>query len=262
MKNKYAHVLSVGALCVLAGTSFAQGGGNNGGGNGGNRPNFANMTPAQRDAMRAQMRANQIRNSLTGAGFDDAATQDAVVAFAAQQSQAATALLPKIEAIRAAFRDKADDTTVQTALAAYRSAVTDASSTREEALKDLEKTVSFSTKPKLEALLTMLGLIGDENGFVSNLAGQAQLPGAGGGQGGPGGMGGGPGGPGGMGGFGGGPGGMGGFGGGPGGPGGMGGGPGGGGMGGPGDMGGGPMGGGPGDNMAPPPPPGDAPDQG
>ena len=209
MKNNFSRVLSLSALGLLACTAFAQvpgdnGGGGNGAGNGGNRPNFGNMTPEQRQQMRAQMRANQIKQSLVAAGYTDDATQQAVVDFATAQSTAATAIQPKIEALRTAFQNKADDKTVSDALAAYRTAVEDARKAHETAIADLDKTVSFSTKPKLEALLTMLGLIGDENGFVSNLAGQAQLPGAGGGRGG------GPGGMGGPGGFGGGPGGMGG----------------------------------------------------
>ncbi len=183
MKTKLTRVLSVGALCVLAGTSFAQRGGNgNGGGN--NRPDFANMTPAQRDAARAQMRERQMRRMLQGAGFTEQATQDAIVEFANKQNAASTALLPRIEAIRTAFRENADDATVSAALTAYRTAVTAAQTVREADIATLDGSISFSTKPKLEAFLTMMGLIGNENGFVSNLAGQAQLPGAGGGRGG------------------------------------------------------------------------------
>ncbi|RYX84922.1 hypothetical protein EON83_08265 [bacterium] len=203
MKTHFSRVLTVGALCVLASVSFAQqngggggGGGRrgqngqNGGGGGMGGQNFRNMTPAQREEMRATMRANQLRQGLTGAGFTDTATQDAVVEFAKTQGTTATGILPKIEALRAAFRDNADDKTVSDALAAYRTAVDEAEKTRATAIADLDKSISFSTKPKLEALLVMLGVIGDENGFVSNLAGQAQLPGAGGGRGMMGGMGG------------------------------------------------------------------------
>ena len=189
MKTKFTRVLTVGALCLMAGTSFAQRGGNNGGGNG-NRPNFANMTPAQREAARAQQRERQLRQSLTGMGFAEPATQDAIVAFAKKQNAASTALLPKIEAIRTAFRDNADDATVSAALTAYRTAVTAAQTARDADIATLDGSISFSTNPKLEAFLTMMGIIGNENGFVSNLAGQAQLPGAGGGRGGRGGQGG------------------------------------------------------------------------
>ncbi|BCM92090.1 hypothetical protein IAD21_03969 [Abditibacteriota bacterium] len=191
MKTHFTRVLSVGALCVLASVSFAQGGGGQGGGGGrqggqGGQggQNFRNMTPEQREQMRTQMRETMIKRALTGAGFTDDATQTAVVTFATQEVAASTGILPKIEALRTAFRDNADDKTVADALAAYRAAVVDAQKTRTTAIADLDKAVSFSTKPKLEALLVMLGYIGDENGFVSNLAGQAQLPGAGGGRGG------------------------------------------------------------------------------
>lgn len=190
MKNQLTRVLTVGALCVIASTSFAQrGGGNgrggqNGGNGGGNFQNFRNMTPEQREQMRTQMRATQTKAALTQAGFTDEATQQAVVDFANKQYTATTGILPKIEALRTAFRDNADEATVGAALTAYKTAVDDAEKTRDADIADLDKAVSFSTKPKLEAILTMIGLIGDENGFVSNMAGQAQLPGAGGGRGG------------------------------------------------------------------------------
>jgi len=188
MKTHFTRVLSVGTLCVLASVSFAQGGGGQGGQGGGGRgqggQNFRNMTPAQREEMRAQMRQTQIKGALTAAGYTDDATQQAVIDYATTSVAASTGILPKIEALRAAFRDNADDKTVADALAAYRTAVDEAEKTRTTAIADLDKAISFSTKPKLEALLVMMGYIGDENGFVSNLAGQAQLPGAGGGRGG------------------------------------------------------------------------------
>jgi hypothetical protein len=200
MKKHFSRVLVAGVLCALASTSFAQqNGGGNGGGGGGNRPNFRNMTPEQMEQFRTQMRDRQIRGALTGAGFTDTATQDAVVNYATTQATVSTGLLPKIDALRNAFRDNADDKTIADALAAFRTAVDEAQKNRDTAIAELDKSVSFSTKPKMEALLVMLGMIGDEAPFVANLAGQAQLPGAGGGgRGGMGGM------MGGMGGFGGG----------------------------------------------------------
>lgn len=176
----FSRVLAVGALCALVGTStsFAQqgGGGNGGGGRQGGRQ--GRPTPEQMEQMMAQFRERQIRTSLTDAGYTDPTTQDAVIAFANQQAAVATGMLPKIDALRNAFRDKADDKTVTDALVGYRTAVAEARKNRETAIADLDKSVSFSTKPKMEALLVMLGLIGDENSFVSNQAGQATLPGA------------------------------------------------------------------------------------
>ncbi len=213
MKTQISRCLLLGVTLATTGLALAQGGGQNGGGNG-NRPNFRNMTPEQRQQMMAQMQAQQAQQReqmLRGAMATinaDVATQDAVVAFVKQQSDAATALMPKITAMRAAFAGNATDATVTAALADYRAAVEEARKTRETQSANLDKTISFSTKPKLEALLTMLGIIGDETSFVSNLSGDAQLPGRGG-RGGMGGRGGGMGG-GGMGGRGGGMGGRGG----------------------------------------------------
>ena len=205
--TNFSRALTLGALGLLTAISCAQpgpgmdpnagNGQNNGGGGRGNRPNFANMTPAQRDAMRAQMRERQTRRALGSIGINDPATQDPIVKFANDQTVAQSAILPKIEALRADFRDGVDEKTVAAALADYKAAVQTAQTARTAAIAGLDKQLSFSTKPKLEALLTMLGLIGDENGFVANLSGDARLPGAGGGGrggfggGGPGGFGGG-----------------------------------------------------------------------
>ena len=175
MTTHFHRVLMIGAFCAFAGTSFAQVGNN---GNGGNRPNMGNMTSAQRDAMRAQMRELQIRTALASAGFEDAAIQDSVIALAKQEQTTATGFIPKINAIRAAFQNNTDDNTVSGLLADFRRSVADAQNARAAAITALDNSISFSTKPKLEALLTMLGIIGDESGFAANLAGQAQLPGS------------------------------------------------------------------------------------
>lgn len=181
MKIQISRCLLLGATLATTGLALAQ----NGGGNG-NRPNFANMTPEQRQQMMAQMQAQQaqrreqqLRGAMTTINADTA-TQDAVVAFVKQQSDAATALTPKITAIRAAFAGNATDAVVTAALADYRASVEEARKTRETQTAALDKAISFSTKPKLEALLTMMGIIGDETSFVSNLSGDATLPGAGG----------------------------------------------------------------------------------
>lgn len=171
MKIQISRSLLLGATLATTGLSLAQGGG-------GNRPN-ANMTPEQRQQMMAQRREQRLRGAMVTINAD-AAAQDAVIAFVKQQSDAATALAPKITAMRAAFSGNATDATVTAALADYRASVETARKTRAAQTADLDKQISFSTKPKLEALLTMLGIIGDETSFVANLSGDAALPGAGG----------------------------------------------------------------------------------
>ena len=200
MKIQISRWFVLGATLATAGLALAQGGPPNGGGQpgtGGGQGgfgggNYRNMTPQQRQQMQAQMREQQLRGALGQIGADEA-SQTAVLAFVKEQSDAATALQPKIAAMRALFRGTGgDDTAIKSALADYRSAVDVARKTRDAQTADLDKQISFSTKPKLEALLTMLGVIGDETAFVANLSGEARLPGGrgGGGYGGRGGRGG------------------------------------------------------------------------
>ncbi|RYX82821.1 hypothetical protein EON83_17810 [bacterium] len=184
----FQRIFLVGTFCVFAGAAFGQSTNNR---NGGNRQNMA-QTNTQRETMRATMRENQIRTSLTNAGFTDTTIQDPIVALAKMEQAASQGLLPKINALRTALNNNAQNNaggnntqgnnmngrSVADIFADYRSAVADMQEARATAIINLDKTVSFSTNPTLEALLTMLGIIGDETGFVSNLAGQAQLPGA------------------------------------------------------------------------------------
>ncbi len=194
MKIQISRWFVLGATLATASLALAQGGPPNGGGPGGfGGGNFRQMTPEQRQQAQTQRRERQLRGALNQIGADEA-TQTAVLAFVKEQSDAATALQPKIAAMRALFRGTGgDDAAIKSALADYRSAVDSARKTRDAQTADLDKQISFSTKPKLEALLTMLGVIGDETAFVANLSGEARLPGGhgGGGQGGRGGRGGG-----------------------------------------------------------------------
>lgn len=189
MKNHTSRWLLLGATLATTGLALAQNGN-------GNRPNWGNMTPEQRQQMQAQrqqqqdqQREGQLRGAMTSIG-EAVPAQDAVVAFVKAQNAAAMALTPKIDAMRAAFGKNADDAAVSAALVDYKSAVEAARKTREDQIGELDKQISFSTKPKLEALLTMMGIIGDETSFVANLSGNARLPGAGGRGGGRGGNGG------------------------------------------------------------------------
>lgn len=192
MKIQISRWFVLGATLATASLALAQGGPQNGapqpgtgGGQGGfGGGNFRNMTPEQRQQAQAQGRERQLRGALNQIGEGDA-TQTAVLAFVKEQSDAATALQPKIAAMRAFFRGNGgDDAAIKSALADYRSAVDAARKTRDAQTADLDKQISFSTKPKLEALLTMLGVIGDETAFVANLSGEARLPGGRGGGGG------------------------------------------------------------------------------
>lgn len=203
-------LLLAGAFSIFAGTAFGQnnnqfpGNRPNMGGNMGG-PNMGGPNNGQDGMGRAQMREAQLRTTLSNAGYTDTAIQDPIVELARMEQQEAQKLLPQINALRSALlstqnttntngfntntrttnarnvnavRNTATTRPVADMLEDYRKTVADLQEARNTAIADLDKTISFSNDPTLEALLTMLGIIGDETGFVSSMAGQAQLPGA------------------------------------------------------------------------------------
>ena len=216
--------------------------GGRGGRGGGGRGGMRQMTAEQQKQMRAQqteMRVLAIKSQLTQGGYTDEAVQTAVANYVKEQGTAQETLQEQWQKLNQAVRaGNTPDTQMATMLNDFRESIDKEKERRATAYKTLDKQLSLSTKPALDALLMTMGLTGDEAAIVGQNGG--------GGMGGPGGMGGFGGGPGGMGG---GPGG--GFGGG---GGGFGGGPGGGGGGFGGGPGGG-FGGGPGGDMGGPPGP-------
>lgn len=150
-------------------------GGNNpqGGGGGGNRPNFREMTPEQRQQFMRQMQEQRIRGMLAPAGFTDAALQDAVIAFVNEQDKATEELQQKQRQIaRAAREGGMADAQLATLLADFRAAVAAEKTRRATATTALDAKIEFSKKPRLDALLTTAGIIGDESSIVDSMAGR------------------------------------------------------------------------------------------
>lgn len=136
---------------------WGQRGGNQQGGNqqGGNQQN------------RAQMREQQLRQMLTAAGYSDKTLQDAVIAFSNAQDKAKQPLRQSLQELtQAAGSATATDEEVATILNEFRTSVEAAQVQWNKDVKTLDAAVGFSKKPRLEALLTSLGLIGDEAAFV------------------------------------------------------------------------------------------------
>lgn len=154
-------------------------GGNNQPG-GANRPDFRNMTPEQRQQWMRRMQEQRIRGALTPAGFTDAALQDAVIAFVNEQETATQELQRKERELgRVAREGGMADAQLATLLAEFRTAVAAEKTRREAATKALDAKIEFSKKPRLDALLTTMGVIGDESSIAGGM-------GAGRGMGGPG----------------------------------------------------------------------------
>lgn len=139
-------------------------------GGGGGRPDFRNMTPEQREQMMQrmqQMREEGMRRMLTDAGFADAIVQDAIIAFGAAQEKATQSLRQKMRQVTEAARTGAvTDAQMSTLLAEFRADVAAEKTRRAAAQKDLDTKVNFSKQPRLDALLTTMGLIGDEAAVV------------------------------------------------------------------------------------------------
>lgn len=196
--------LALGLALGVSGVAQAQPGGNAPLGqnppntNGGNRPNWRNMTPEQREAMMVQMREGAIRQGLTQLGFPQAETQDALVEFVNTQEAATRPLQEKQRALMTALvTPEATNEQVTTLMTEWTALATAEKTRRAQAIKDLDTSISYSKNPRLNALLTVFGILGDESSSSTTLtATMANLGGGRGGFGGPG-----PGGPGGPGGF-------------------------------------------------------------
>jgi hypothetical protein len=153
-------------------------GGRRGGGNRGN------MTPAQRQEWQQQMqqrREQGLRQMLTEARFTEPALQNAVVGYVNEQEQARQSLQEKARLLNQALRNPAStDAQITTVLADFRAAVAAEKTRRTTALTALEKDTSYSKNPRLDATLTMMGIIGDEASFMGGIGGMGGMGGRGG----------------------------------------------------------------------------------
>lgn len=142
-----------------------------------------------------------MRGMLTQSGFPDKALQDAVIDFVNEQDQAGMTVQDKTRAVAEALRNPAvTDTQMATLLVEWRAAAQAEKTRRAEALKGLDAEIGYSKKPRLDALLSIGGIIGDEASLGGGMGGRGggfggMMGGRGGGFGGPGGGPGGRGGP-------------------------------------------------------------------
>jgi uncharacterized membrane protein YgcG len=160
----------------LAMTAQAQPGAG-GGGMGGGRQNFQDMTPEQRQAMMAQMetrRAEQrqtwLRQAMTASGVTDAATQTTVINYIVAQEKSKVALQAQARAISdLLLKPESTDAEVKTALTAYRASVAAARTAKDAGLAEIDTATKYSTQPKVEALLTLLGVLGPETSELGGI---------------------------------------------------------------------------------------------
>lgn len=150
---------------------------------------WQNMTPEQRKQA-IQMVAEQIvRGSLEQMEVNDAETQDLVIAAMREQDALYDSVREAhLKVAQALLNNKnTGEEQVAKLLQDLREASEKARAARAMSIKNLDDRIAFSQQPRLEALLTMLGLVGDETEHIGgvmaslsiamgNLAVAGQLP--------------------------------------------------------------------------------------
>jgi len=135
-------------------------------------PDWQKMTPQQRRQAVLQIADQTLRGSMNWLGYGDKPTQDAVVACMVEQEDAAELVRTAHRKVAQALLNNAlPETQVSTLMADLRSAVEEARTKQETAMAALDAKVGFSKKPRLEAFLTMVGLIGDETSYLGGFLG-------------------------------------------------------------------------------------------
>jgi hypothetical protein len=129
----------------------------------GDDTNFGELTPEERQQANARSRERGLRSLLTEGHVVEKEVQDAVIAFVNEQDEAREPLREMasklLETVNGAA---AGDALVPGMLAELRTKVAAEKERHAKAIEALDARIGYSKKPRLEAALTVLGIIGDE----------------------------------------------------------------------------------------------------
>lgn len=139
---------------------------------------FMNMTPEERQQWMQQRREEGLRTLMERSGVTDKTTQDAIIEWMRTEEK-------EREAVRATGRKVAEavrtgavtDTQMSILMNEFRNVVLDEKTRRAASARALDQKIGYSTKPRLEAMLVTMGLIGDEASYMTGATGIAGLPG-------------------------------------------------------------------------------------
>jgi hypothetical protein len=121
-------------------------------------------------AAREQRRWNWVRQTLAAAGYTDTNLQNTVVLFMQNQERARLPLQKQAFGLTAPLtRPDTPSTQFLNELTALREALAKDTERYKTELAQLDETVKYSSDPKLEALLTLLGVVGNESGAVGGI---------------------------------------------------------------------------------------------
>lgn len=134
------------------------------------RPKMADMTPEQAFKER-------LRRQLINLGAIDAAPQEAVISYIYGEFAAKQTLLEKGGKLETAWKAPAQSNAeVAALLRDYQTAIEENRTRRVKAQAALQKTVDFANIPKVEALLTLLGIYGDGPTILGGSLGFNKIP--------------------------------------------------------------------------------------
>jgi hypothetical protein len=136
------------------------------------RQQLQNMTPEERQQMMRQNRETATRRLLERAGVSDAATQNTIVEYVASEQEAREKSRQTIrtanQKVAQAVRTGAvTDAQLGILLGEFQNAVADEKERRAATASELDSKVGYSKNARLEAVLTILGAIGDESLYMA-----------------------------------------------------------------------------------------------
>jgi hypothetical protein len=125
-----------------------------------------NLTPQQREQMFRKFMEDRLRASLTRHGFAQDELQDAVVEFSRVIENDRRTIREKSGKLLEGMDQKASDAQIANLLADLRRSVSYAKIRRDRGRRVLNAKISFSKKPRLDAVLSLSGLGGDESPYL------------------------------------------------------------------------------------------------
>ena len=126
------------------------------------RPNFNNLLPQERAKERTRFQLQLL-------GATTPAVQDTLLAYIESETTARQALVEKARGLQVALLGNAlPDAQVATLLNDYLAAIEEDKARRETAQTVLKKTVDVSKMPKIEAMLTLMGVYGQAPPLLPN----------------------------------------------------------------------------------------------
>ena len=129
------------------------------------------MTPAQQRVMVQGKVGGMLREAMTHIGTTDQEVQDAVVVTMIRQDEIYEPVRERHAQIAQTLIDNAaSEEQVAALMTELRVASDKAREARDGSIADLENQIGFTSKPRLNALLTMVGLIGHEGIHMGGVA--------------------------------------------------------------------------------------------